>query len=304
MNSNGFDLNLLRELDVLLRVRPVSRAAEQLDVSPPTLSRNLAKLRDAFGDELLVRTGSGYALTARAEVLVEPVRALLADADVLFRPAKFAPGELDVELTVASFDLEMRLFFPTLLKRLAVLAPRVRLRAAPLARADFGVLDSGEPDVVIVSRETERGRYRRRLLFSNSPVCVVSSRLAHRFGREITLEQFTRTDHGLVTVEGTGDGFVDVALRDLGLQRNIVVRAPSFLLVPSLCAERDLIFTVPRRVLQLLPGRSALATFAPPISLPPTSSYLYWHARNHANPMQRWFRDLIFETNTTLSEDT
>lgn len=303
MNNERFDLNLLHELDVLLREKHVSRAAAELNVSQPTLSRNLAKLRATFDDELLVRTGASYALTARAESLVEPVRALLADTDALFRPVTFEPAELDAELTVASFDIEMRLFFPPLLKRLDTLAPRVRLRATQFARADFGVLDSGEADVVIVARDTERGRYRRRLLYSNSHVCVVNSRLAKKFGRDISLEQFANADHGLVTVEGTGEGFVDIALRDLGLRRNIVVRVPSFQLVASLCADRDLIFTVPRRVLQLFPPRSAFVTFAPPISLPPTSSYLYWHARNHANPMQQWFRSLIFEANAMLSED-
>ena len=75
MDISSFDLNLLKALDVLLREQHVSRAAELLSVSQPAMSRTLAKLREAFDDELLVRSGSGYALTDRASELIEPVRA-------------------------------------------------------------------------------------------------------------------------------------------------------------------------------------------------------------------------------------
>ena len=67
----GLDLNLLISLDALLQERSVSRAAQRLGLSQPTLSAALARLRRHFGDELLARSGNSYALTPLAERLLE-----------------------------------------------------------------------------------------------------------------------------------------------------------------------------------------------------------------------------------------
>ena len=48
------DLNLLVYLDVLLRERSVTRAAQQLGISQPAMSNGLRRLRTAFDDPLLV----------------------------------------------------------------------------------------------------------------------------------------------------------------------------------------------------------------------------------------------------------
>ena len=47
MNIASADLNLLKYLDVLLREKNVTRAAEQLGISPRTLRYKLAQMRDA-----------------------------------------------------------------------------------------------------------------------------------------------------------------------------------------------------------------------------------------------------------------
>lgn len=52
------DLNLLVALRALLRHRHVSRAAAEVNLSQPAMSCCLARLRDLFGDPLLVRVGN------------------------------------------------------------------------------------------------------------------------------------------------------------------------------------------------------------------------------------------------------
>ena len=63
------DLNLLVTLDALLETSSVTRAAARLGVGQPATSHALGKLRDLFGDPLLVRAGRGMALTPRARAL-------------------------------------------------------------------------------------------------------------------------------------------------------------------------------------------------------------------------------------------
>ncbi|HEY1447986.1 MAG TPA: LysR family transcriptional regulator, partial [Caulobacteraceae bacterium] len=76
VNLSGLDLNLIPALDALLRRRNVTRAAEDVGLSQPAMSRALARLRELQGDPLLVRTRAGYALTPRAQA----IQPQLADA--------------------------------------------------------------------------------------------------------------------------------------------------------------------------------------------------------------------------------
>jgi DNA-binding transcriptional LysR family regulator len=66
------DLNLLVALDALLLEANVSRAAMRIGLSQPAASHALQRLRDIFGDPLLVRVGARMELTPRAQALRGP----------------------------------------------------------------------------------------------------------------------------------------------------------------------------------------------------------------------------------------
>ncbi len=54
MNMHSLDLNLLQTLDVLLVEQNVTRAAQRLNLSQPSVSAQLARLRVLFDDPLLL----------------------------------------------------------------------------------------------------------------------------------------------------------------------------------------------------------------------------------------------------------
>jgi hypothetical protein len=101
----NLDLNLLVVLRELLRERNVTRAAARLGVSQPAASAALARLRRHFGDELLVRSGNGYVLSALAVQLADPVEAVCTGAERLFGTGHdFDPGASAREFTLFMAD--------------------------------------------------------------------------------------------------------------------------------------------------------------------------------------------------------
>src|SRR5580693_5938827 len=54
---NQFDLNLLRALDVLLEEQNITHSAARMNVTQPAMSAALQRMRDYFGDQLLIRVG-------------------------------------------------------------------------------------------------------------------------------------------------------------------------------------------------------------------------------------------------------
>ena len=104
-NFSRLDLNLLITLDVLLAERNVTRAAERLNLSQPSVSVQLAKLREVFDDPLLVPAQRGMRPTARADELREPLREALESLGRAVAPTKpFDPAEATTTWRVAAAD--------------------------------------------------------------------------------------------------------------------------------------------------------------------------------------------------------
>ena len=71
MNFAGFDLNLMRVFDALMRERSATRAGDMIGLSQPAVSNALNRLRHALKDELFVRRGNDMVPTPRAEAIAE-----------------------------------------------------------------------------------------------------------------------------------------------------------------------------------------------------------------------------------------
>ena len=127
------DLNLLVALNALLSEGSVSRAAERLGLSESAMSRTLARLREATGDELLVRAGRAMVLHTAGASLRDRVKALVEEAGAVLRPAgpDLNLSTLERMFTVRANDGFTEAFAHLLVARTAREAPGVRLRFAP-----------------------------------------------------------------------------------------------------------------------------------------------------------------------------
>lgn len=84
-------LRLLIALDALLVEGSVTGAAQALGLGVPAMSRILAQLRAAYGDEIVVRTGRTLTPTPFAEELRARVRAVSAETSDLMQPRGSQP---------------------------------------------------------------------------------------------------------------------------------------------------------------------------------------------------------------------
>jgi DNA-binding transcriptional LysR family regulator len=98
------DLNLLVAFDALYDARNVTRAADRLALTQPTVSGMLARLRDLFSDPLFVRTQHGVIPTPIADDLAEPIKALLTEIEVLITPVEFDPASATMTISISAND--------------------------------------------------------------------------------------------------------------------------------------------------------------------------------------------------------
>src|SRR5512143_3358639 len=225
MHLAGLDLNLALVLDALLTERSVTRAAKRLGLSQSATSHALARLRDALGDPLVVRTPHGVAPTARAQTMAEPVKTALALlAGALLTKPEFDPRTAQRRFDIAATDYTELLLLPPLVAQLDRRAPRLQVWLRPVATDVFTSLQRGEVDLVVgVFSPDEIGPdLRSMVLLQDRLVCMV--RNGHPLLRKrLTPARFAAAKHALVSPRGTQGGPVDSALAERGLARAVTV---------------------------------------------------------------------------------
>lgn len=104
MSLRKVNLNLLPILKALLDEESVARAADTVGLSQPAVSAALARLREHFGDPLLVQSGRKMYLTERALNLRQPVSRLYKELESLFAEEIFDPLRSRRQFVIAAPD--------------------------------------------------------------------------------------------------------------------------------------------------------------------------------------------------------
>ena len=293
MHISRIDLNLAVVLRALLDERSVSRAARRLRLSQSATSHALGRLRDAVNDPLFVRTRTGLVPTARAEAMAASLRASLdALEHTFFSPPAFDPGTVRRTFHVRPSDYVESLLFPSLLERLAEVAPGIDLFARPVSAEPSLALEQGELDLLFQPPNSgeQTGGYHMQKLWDDQFVGL--ARRGHPLTRRrVTLERFARARHAVIAPRGQpGGGRVDEALRAHKRQRRIAFTTPSFLAAPHVVAATDLVMIVPARIAAALAGPLRLTTFAPPVEVPGFQIAMFWHDRHDSDPAHAFLR--------------
>lgn len=291
-NLRRLDINLLLTLDVLLSEHNVTRAAQRLNLSQPSVSVHLAKLRDIFGDPLLLPGPRGMRPTARADELREPLREALEALERAVAPASaFDPALATHTWKIAATDYgESTVVLPAL-SSLREQAPGTRLAVIDLTPAYLvKQAEQGIFDLALHISEDAPPELHRRPLFTERYV------LAGRFGHPGLMQapsrkQFCALEHVMVSREGGGFfGVTDRALADVGLMRKVVLSVPHFLMAMSVLASTDLVAMLPSRLVR---GNPALQVVDAPLEVPGYEMAMFWGERSHRDPAHKWLREQL-----------
>lgn len=298
MRLRDLDLNLLVALDALLRENHVSRAAAKLEVSQSAMSLALSKLRTLFNDPLLVKGSGGLVPTARAQELAPRVADALRLVDSLLHERQpFDPLQARDTVTLIVTDYIDFVLVPTLVKEMASRAPHLMLRiVGPNPKRLGEVFSTGEVDVSASYFPNPPASLRVRPLFQDRMVGIARRGHPYLAGAR-DLDAFCSAAH--VTIEpGEAtmyNALVDQQLERVGRSRRITMTKPTFLGVPFIVAQTDLLAAMPETVARGFTRFTDIEIFEPPLPLNPMDVVLLWHDRTHNNPVHRWVRELIIE---------
>lgn len=285
------DVKLLRLFEALYSSRSVTRSAEQLNLSQPTISIGLGKLRDHYGDKLFVRSAGGMVPTPLADSLISSVRDVL---ETLRRVAHwevgFEPATATRRFRIAMTDASHITLLPQILSQVRREAPGVQLEAARIDATLPEALQSGAIDLALGFIPGLDTDFYQQTLFRQDWVCIASA--THpALENGLTLERYVSLDH-IGIIAGTGQILLEEALDKLGTKRTIALQLPSFLGLGAILASSDLVATLPRHIGTTLATLSGLRVHPCPFPIAEFDVKQHWHARYHNDPGSRWLRAL------------
>ncbi len=290
------DVNLLMDLDALLREGSVVGAARRLHLSAPAMSRRLTRLREAIGDPLFVRAGRGLVPTPRALALRERVQTVIDDIHRVFTPDEVDFSRLRRTLTLRANDGFAGAWATRLAATIAVQAPSVSLHFAPRADKHIGALRSGSVDLDIGAVDIPDPEIHSQALFRASFVGVVRENhplLLHMAGAEVSAQEFAACSHISASRRGSATGPIDEELKKIGLHRRIAIVAPGFQAALVMAASSELVAAMPEPFARWALGHQRLQLFKLPIATPVVEISQSWHSRHHADPVHRWLREQV-----------
>src|SRR5579883_1013154 len=139
-----FDLNLLFAFEALMAERNVTRAARRVLIGQPAMSHALSRLRDLFGDELLVRTSGSMQPTPRALELAVPVGKILSEIRTrIWAERIFRPELADTAFRIGATDYAEVAVLPEVLASVRSSAPKVRIVISAIEREQMGLMLAG-----------------------------------------------------------------------------------------------------------------------------------------------------------------
>ncbi|GGY30586.1 LysR family transcriptional regulator [Pseudoduganella albidiflava] len=294
-NFRGVDLNLLVTFLVLMRERSVSGAARKLFIGQPAASSALARLRELFGDELLVRGAHGMEPTARALALEAALAPALGEVQAaLFESLAFDPATAEHTFTLGMPDWVELWLMPRLFERVRLEAPGVRI-AVKVCDPFTGtaMLEAGEIDLGVGAfREGPRWQ-KYTPLRTMGFRCLFNPALVktRRRGR-LALADYTAHPHVLVSYRAAFESAADEQLAAQGLRRDVRYVTPRFALVPGILRHSPAIGTAPEVLAPLWPD---LVSCAVPVALPAFDVSAIGHARRERDPALAWLLGVIAE---------
>jgi LysR family transcriptional regulator, nod-box dependent transcriptional activator len=294
------DLNLLVALAVLIEERSVSAAAKRLYLSQPAVSGALNRLREFFGDDLLVQSGRQMVLTPKAEELAGPVNeALMLIRTRITTPARFEPESAERTFRIIASDYVFTVFLAQVIADLAVEAPGITFEILLPEQRTMELLERGEADLIITIDAHVRPDFPQLPLFTDDHAVICWSESKHAGG--MNRISFGSAGHAISYFgPARTAAFSEVFFEQHRIERRAEVSVPSFTMLPQAVIGTDRLATLQRRYAEHCSRVLPITVLPVPYEMPKLNEVAQWHSMRSQDAGLRWLVKIVQERASEL----
>jgi LysR family transcriptional regulator, mexEF-oprN operon transcriptional activator len=289
------DLNLLVAFDAMMLERHVGKAAARVFIGQPAMSHALARLREALGDPVFIRSGNKMEPTALANQLAPSVRAWLGEANrFLFARTRLDLTQARTTIKLALIDGLETILLPRLLGILSGNAPGIRIWTKQLAREQtLAAIDAEEVDIAIGAPDLVFREWHGCDAVVKSGFDCIYSRRQLSLPHPVPLEAIAAERHVAIGWRGEDGSMIDRLFERRGLARDVITMTNSQLAIGRILSTMRMVTLQPRIY-------TSIYREIPDLVIEPIHDdelimdiRLIWHRRNEFHPVHAYLRDCI-----------
>ncbi len=291
VHLRNVDLNLLLPLQALLQERNVTRAGRRVNLSQSAMSRALERLRELLGDDLLIRAGGEYQLTARGNALLPELEVLLTRLEEMMTGDLFTPGTTTARVRVAMTDYAAAVLLPKLVAKLSRAAPGLHIEVFPWHDRSYEALTDGTVDLVFTPLATPP-EFHIAQLFEETFVCLLARQHACK-RQSLSLREYLKFGHISIETQPHQQNLIDRCLAEAGVRRHTLLHLPY--ITPAVLAleNTELVLTTPFRIAADMLRRYRIRSASAPPEIARFRYSMAWHPRLDKEALHGWFRDFV-----------
>ena len=279
----------------LIKHQNVSKAANTLGLSQPTVSLALKKLREVFKDPLLVRSNGRMTPTSRALALELEIQEILHKVDALNKSeSSFDPKTSEAKFSIMCPEFVEYFLAPRIAARVELDAPNIQVQFKTSNPSEaFDMLDKGILDFRLGWWPKPNLMLRTKILFRDELVCL-SKKNTH-LAPKLSLSEFLNTRH--VRLEAPRNGVstmvIDQAVFKIGEKINIALEVQTVFNLAKTVSETGFLACTGRKIAQEIKNKFPIEIRPIPLNIPEVRIALYWHERTHRQTSHIWLKNII-----------
>lgn len=293
MRFEGLDLNLLVALEALLELRSTTETARRLNLSQPTISAALGRLREYFDDELLVNVGRDMVPTPKAEELGPAVTELLNVARFrIVQGDEFDPATSRRRFRLLSSDFFFDVLLAGALARAASLAPDITFEVSPTGPEGSRWFQKGDVDLMITVPQYLMPDHPTEPLFSDRDAVICWK--DGRFAKGVDAQQFLQADFATAVFgEERRPTIAEAYFKEHGVSLRTTIQVASFSALPGAVCGTDRLAVMHHGHARYFERHQPIAVHPLPIDGPGVEEIAQWHRLRRKDGGIQWLLGLM-----------
>lgn len=283
------DLSLIKVFIIIYETKNISHAAERLNLSQPSVTYNLNRLRKFLNDPLFERDKFGVKPTKLAQSLYPSFRQSISDIEkAITASQEFNPKTSQRVFRLGLSDLGEICLLPSLIQFLSKEAPFIKIEIEEIQsnKVEEWLVEDFLDVAVFNSSYTVMPKIESRNLFEERYMCIAHKQHP-RVQHQLSLEQYLQEKHA--AIKSSGHIEIDQKLKELGLKRNIMLELPHFSVLQDVVTSSELLVTLPSRAAKVYERNSEVNVFELPFALKSFNVSANWYNHHDDLEARTWF---------------
>ncbi|TQV76589.1 LysR family transcriptional regulator [Aliikangiella marina] len=289
------DLNLYKVMLTIAEEGTTIAAAARLNLSQSAISHALSRLREMLDDPVFVKHGRKLVLTPFGKSILPTVKQSLSSLiDCSSKTIEFDPQHSQMEFSLGFRDILEFLILPDLLKPLREMASEIIIKSERLILGDIEErLLASELDLVI-DLETPTSTKIESEEITREALCVLIGPSHPCFNnKRLTIQEFSVSDHALVSLNRRERAYVDSRIRVAGVERRVVMQCEHYLPAAKTVEATDLLLTMPYSYAVFLANILDVKILPIPFECDPIPIRMYWRKDTADEAYMLWLRNQL-----------